>query len=192
MCGDVVVHKALKDIITQVILHRLHFYLIWINESSSRHGGVDSPGLKRRGSKGANVKMYANRCKICLEASRWLSKSLTRNQSHGGATSWGEKVGGGGDHYLGFRESSFVRHFPLKTPGSKKIAANSSKSLEKEVAWLLTQSLLMSISLCLSAGSWHCIEWEGSCCLFLQSGQDKCYLAPATGTNTQSQEPVRT
>lgn len=143
------------------------FTWIWINDSPSGQREVDSPRLKRRGSKGASVTMYANRGKICLEASRWLSERLTRNQSCGGATSCREKVGGGGDHYLGFQESSFVWHFPLKAPGSKKTAANSSKSLEKEVAWLLTQCLLMSISLCRSAGSWHSIEWEGPCCLFI-------------------------
>lgn len=128
--------------------------------------GVDSLSFKRHGSKGENVKMYANRDKICLEDSCWLSKSLTRNQSSG-VTSCREKVAGGGDHYLGFRESSFVWHLSLKTRSSKRTAANSTKLLEKEVAWLLTQCSLMSISLCLSAGSWCYIEWEGSCCLFI-------------------------
>lgn len=132
--------------------------------------------LKRHGSKGENVKMYANKGKIFLEASRWLSHSLTRNQSCG-ATSCGEEVGGGGDHYFGFRESSFAWHLLLKTPGSKKTAANSSKLWENEGAWFLTQCLLMNISLCLSTGGWRCIEWEGSCCLFIWKGQDKCYFA---------------
>lgn len=133
---------------------------MWINASSKgyqHHAGCWYPKLKRHRSKGENVKMYANKSKIRLEASCWLSHSLTRNQSRG-VTSCGEKVGEGGDHYFRFRESSFVWHLPLKTPGSKKTAANSSKLWENEVAWLLTQCSLMSISLCLSAGSWRCIE----------------------------------
>lgn len=132
---------------------------------------------KRQGSEGENVKIYANKSKIRLEASRWLSHSLTRNQSCG-ATSCREKVGGGGDHYLGFRESSFVWHLPLKTPGSKKTAANSSKLWENEVAWLLTQCLLTSISLCLRAGRWRCIEWEGSCCLLILEWAGQVLLSP--------------
>lgn len=137
--------------------HRIHFYQ---DVNKCLFEGTPwcwYPKLKRHRSKGENVKMYANKSKIRLEASCWLSHSLTRNQSRG-VTSCGEKVGEGGDHYFRFRESSFVWHLPLKTPGSKKTAANSSKLWENEVAWLLTQCSLMSISLCLSAGSWRCIE----------------------------------
>lgn len=146
------------------------FTVAWIKDSSSRKCAVDFPSLKRRGSKGGDIKMYANGRRICLEASHWLSKSLTRNQSSG-ASSCREMVGGWEDHYLGFRESSFVWHLPLKVPGSKKTAANSNKLTEKEAPWLPTQCQLMSISLCLSAGGWRSIEWEGSWCPFTQRGQ---------------------
>lgn len=156
--------------------HRIHFYQ---DVNKSLFGGTAwcwYPSLKRHGSKGEYVKMYANKGKIRLEASRWLSHSL-RNQSCG-ATSCGEKVGGGGNHYLGLRESSFVWHLLLKTPGSKKTAANSSKLWKKEVAWLLTQCSLMSISLCLSAGSWRVSE-KGH---VVYSFRIECYLALATST----------
>lgn len=157
--------------------HRIHFYQDVNKCLFEGTAWCWYLSLKRQGSKGENVKIYANKSKIRLEASRWLSHSLTRNQSRG-AASCREKVGGEGDRYLGFRESSFVRHLPLKTPGSKKTAANSSKLWENEVAWLLTQCSQRSISLCLSAGRWRCIEWEGSCCLLILEWAGQVLLSP--------------
>lgn len=141
------------------------FIRTWINASARGQRGLDMWVWKDTGQKVRTLRCMQIRAKFAWKLHADYS-SLTRIQSRG-ATSCGEKVGGGGDHYLGFREFSFVWHLPLKTLGSKKSAENSSELREKEVAWLLKQCLLMSISLCLSAGSWRWIEWEGSCCQFI-------------------------
>lgn len=151
---------------------------MWITASLRGQRGVDIWVWKDTGEKVRTLRCMQIRAKFTWK----LHADYPTVWQEIKATSCGEKIGRGGDHYLGFQESSFVWHLPLKTPGSKKTASNSSKLWENEVAWLPTQCSLMSISLCLSAGSWRCIEWEGSCCLFIWNGQDKCYLALATST----------